>query len=144
MGGLGAPMSIAPKIALLPVLVADLLDVGAREFLESVAQANGVAFVPLLAAPVDTSPHRLEVYTPGCTTPLVLIAEPCGPPRKQGFPMKLQTTRPASAPTNQPPSDSRLRPRRETTHRLSQRHTRDLLGPEDEEEAGDDLIGRTI
>ncbi len=137
-------MSLAPKIGLLPVLVADLLDAGAREFLESVAQANGVAFVPLLAAPVDTTPHRLEVYTPGCTSPLVLIAEPCGPPRKQGFPMKLQATRPAATPSQQPPSESRLRPRRETTHRLSQRHTRDLLGPEEEEVGGDDLIGRTI
>lgn len=74
--------------ALLPVLVADLNEVSARDFLEEVARENEEAWVPLVAAPMDTSRHLLEVHTPGAE-PLRLIAEPTGPPTEHGFPLRL-------------------------------------------------------
>ena len=74
---------------ILPVLVADLLEESARDFLEQVARDNEEAWVPLVAAPVDTSRHVLEVYTPGAAEPLRLIAEPAGPPTEHGFPLRL-------------------------------------------------------
>lgn len=75
--------------ALLPVLVADLLEASARDFLEECARENDEAWVPLVAAPVDTSRHLLEVYTPGATEPLRLVAVPMGPPTEHGFPLRL-------------------------------------------------------
>jgi serine/threonine protein kinase len=74
---------------LLPVLVADLLEESARDFLEGVARENEEAWVPLVAAPVDASRHLLEVYTPSSTKPLRLIADPTGPPTEHGFPLRL-------------------------------------------------------
>jgi len=74
---------------LLPVLVADLVDESARDFLESVARENEEAWVPLVAAPALASPHLLEVYTPSREDPLRLIAEPTGPPSEHGFPLRL-------------------------------------------------------
>ncbi|MEA2746788.1 MAG: eukaryotic-like serine/threonine-protein kinase [Myxococcales bacterium] len=74
---------------LLPVLVADLVEESARDFLEEVARDNEEAWVPLVSAPVDTSRHLLEVYTPTSTEPLRLIAEPTGPPTEHGFPLRL-------------------------------------------------------
>jgi serine/threonine protein kinase len=74
---------------LLPVLVADLVEASARDFLEEVAREKEEAWVPLVAAPVDTSRHLLEVYTPGATEPLRLIADPTGPPTEHGFPLRL-------------------------------------------------------
>ena len=73
----------------LPVLVADLLEESARDFLEGVARENEETWVPLVAAPVDTSPHFLEVYTPGGGEPLRLVAVPVGPPSEFGFPLRL-------------------------------------------------------
>ena len=74
--------------ALLPVLVADLIEESARDFLEGIARANEEAWVPLVAAPVDASRHLLEVYTPN-REPLRLIADPTGPPTEHGFPLRL-------------------------------------------------------
>jgi serine/threonine-protein kinase len=69
--------------------VADLANEAARSFLVDVAHARGKACVPLLAAPVDASRHVLEVYTPGSTEPLRLLADPVGAPGKDGFPLRL-------------------------------------------------------
>ena len=74
---------------LLPVLVADLVEESARDFLEEVARDNEEAWVPLVSAPVDTSRHLLEVYTPGSPEPVRFIAEPVGPPGEHGFPLRL-------------------------------------------------------
>ncbi|MDB4934097.1 MAG: serine/threonine protein kinase [Labilithrix sp.] len=74
---------------LFPVLVADLVEESARDFLEEVARENEEAWVPLVSAPVDTSRHLLEVYTPGSPEPLRLIADPTGPPTEHGFPLRL-------------------------------------------------------
>jgi serine/threonine-protein kinase len=74
---------------LFPVLVADLLDESASDFLEGVARENKEAWVPLVAAPVDASRHVLEVYTPSSAHPLRLIADPTGPPTEHGFPLRL-------------------------------------------------------
>lgn len=73
----------------MPILVADLLEESARDFLLAVARANGTAWVPLVAAPMDTSRHLLEVYTVTSTLPIRLHADPVGPPSDQGFPLKL-------------------------------------------------------
>ena len=74
---------------LLPVLVADLVEESARDFLEECARENEEAWVPLVSAPVDTSRHLLEVYTPTSSEPLRLLAEPLGPPTEHGFPLRL-------------------------------------------------------
>jgi serine/threonine protein kinase len=74
---------------LLPVLVADLVEESARDFLEECARENEEAWVSLVSAPVDASPHLLEVYTPTSSEPLRLIAEPMGPPTEHGFPLRL-------------------------------------------------------
>ncbi|HSO37211.1 MAG TPA: hypothetical protein VLT33_32015, partial [Labilithrix sp.] len=87
---------------LLPVLVADLLEESARDFLEGVARENEEAWVPLVSAPVDASPHLLEIYTPGSPEPLRLIAEPTGPPTEHGFPLRL------SMPDDQPDDSLRV------------------------------------
>lgn len=71
------------------MLVADLLEESARDFLEAVARDNEEAWVPLVSAPVDASRHLLEVYTPTSPRPLRLIAEPTGPPTEHGFPLRL-------------------------------------------------------
>ncbi len=76
-------------VDLLPVLVADLVEESARDFLEEVARENEEAWVPLVSAPVDQSRHLLEVYTPTSTEPLRLIAELTGPPTEHGFPLRL-------------------------------------------------------
>ncbi|MDB4942576.1 MAG: serine/threonine protein kinase [Labilithrix sp.] len=74
---------------LLPVLVADLIEESARDFLEAVARENDEAWVPLVAPPVGLTPHVLEVYTPSRPEPLRLLAEPTGPPTEHGFPLRL-------------------------------------------------------
>ena len=73
----------------LPVLVADLVEEAARDFLEECARENEEAWVPLVSAPADTAPHVLEVYTPSSAEPLRLMAEPMGPPGELGFPLRL-------------------------------------------------------
>ena len=62
-------MSDASRPTLFPILVADLADRSARDYLAGVALANGVAVLPLLAPPVDNAVHLLEVYTPGSAEP---------------------------------------------------------------------------
>ena len=77
-------------VDLLPVLVADLVEESARDFLEEVARDNEEAWVPLVSAPVDQSLHLLEIYTPGATAPMRLMAEPVGAPTEAGFPLRLE------------------------------------------------------
>lgn len=74
---------------LLPILVADLAQESARDFLIEVAQRGGEAWVPLVAAPMERAPHLLEVYTPSGVDPLRLLAEPLGAPGEHGFPLRL-------------------------------------------------------
>lgn len=76
---------------LLPILVADLADDAARDFLIDVAAQGGEAWVPLVAAPMERAPHLLEVYTPSADRALRLLAEPLGPPGEHGFPLRLFT-----------------------------------------------------
>ncbi|MBX3204279.1 MAG: serine/threonine protein kinase [Labilithrix sp.] len=130
----------------LPMLVADLADEASRDFLEGVALAEQVAYVPLLAAPVDRSTHSLEVYSPGSGEPLRLLADPVGPPTADGFPLKLRTRQPESAPllraANKRPTT--LRARHETNHELTDRHTADLEGTADRSAVPSDLVGRRL
>ena len=142
-----------------PVLVADLADAAARDFLVGLALARGKAYLPLMTAPATASTHLLEIFTPDSTEPLVLFAEPLGGPTRVGFPLQLRIYDPNEAPRiprssekristrheqpETPSPDSELRPRVPTSVTLTERHTRDLSGEllEVEPEA---LVGRAI
>ena len=128
------------------MLVADLADDASRAFLEGIALAGQVAYVPLLTAPVDRSTHALEVYSPGSTEPLRLLADPVGPPTPQGFPLQLRVRQPESAPLLRAATDrlTALRARYATNHELSDRHTADLEGRERTAASASDLIGRRL
>lgn len=143
-----------------PVLVADLADPAARDFLTGLALAGGRAYLPLITAPATTSTHLLEVYTPDTSAPLVLFAEPLGAPTRVGFPLQLRLHDPNERPASPvrpagkrmssrreqpatPAPTSELRSRVPTSLTLTERHTRDLDGEllEVEPEA---LVGRAI
>ena len=119
--------------ALLPVLVAELADDSARRKVEEIAEARGTARIPLIDAPVDGSFHVLEVTTPGHTEPLLVLAEPLGPPTEGGFPLRLHpygsppAQRSLPPPPGSPPLPS-LRAIRTRPATLTRHHTRDLLG----------------
>jgi serine/threonine protein kinase len=83
-------MSATTSEELFPILVADLLDEESCDLLRAYAQRGEVVSVPLLSAPVDRRRHLLEVYTPGATSPMRLMAEPTGPPNADGFPLRLE------------------------------------------------------
>lgn len=127
------------------MLVADLAEDSARDFLEGVALAGQTALVPLLAPPVDRGEHLLEVYSPGAQEPLRLLADPVGPPTREGFPLRLRFPGPRSAVQRVPQSAPSIRARHQTNHELSERHTNDLEGveppPFDQEST---LIGRAL
>jgi serine/threonine protein kinase len=141
------------------VLVADLADGEARDFLLGLALAGGKAYLPLMTAPATASTHVLEVYTPGGAEPLVLFAEPLGAPTRVGFPLQLRIYDPTEAvpvpravskrissrreqPETPHPS-SELRARVPTSVTLTERHTRDLSGELLEVEP-EQLVGRAI
>lgn len=117
---------------LLPVLVADLAEESALTRLRDVARAGGDAWVPLVTAPMQRSPHRLEVYTPASTEALVLLAEPLGPPGELGFPLRLFPWDDASVPPPPPgPEEAAVAagaPRKPTHITLTAEHERDLAG----------------
>ncbi len=136
----------ATSAALYPVLVADLADEGVRDFIAGVALANGTLHLPLVAAPVNAATHRLEIYTPKSVDPLVLLADPLGPPTKVGFPLRLRpwqegrredpkavddshvrTKAPEAVPT-EPAKDVAIAPKNVTKHNLSVRHEQELSG----------------
>jgi serine/threonine-protein kinase len=126
------------------MLVADLAEEGVRDFLEKVARAEQVAFVPLVNPPADRSTHALEVYSPDASDPLRLLADPVGPPTPDGFPLRLRFRDVAGQPaqTETAPRDRRsLRPRNATDHALSARHTADLEGAP---RGPVELVGRKI
>ena len=74
----------------LPVITTHRPDRRDRGYLAWVAVANEIAHLPLDSAPVDAIPHALEIHVSGIDEPLVVIAEPMGPPTEQGFPLKLR------------------------------------------------------
>lgn len=129
----------------LPILVADLADEGARDFLQGVALAGEVAVVPLLVPPVDRSTHLLEVYSPESAEPVRLLADPVGPPTPEGFPLRLRLvqTESAAAIRVEPKRPTTLRARHETSHELTERHTADL-GGEIREGQRNNLVGRAL
>ena len=140
--------------ALLPVLVAELED-DARSLVTEMAQARRTVLVPLVDAPVDASLHVLEVTTPGTSEPLLLLAEPCGPPTERGFPLRLHPydSPPAPSSAGAGANDAELPSFRATRTRpttLTKHHTRDLLGenaPPPSQAASRDpraLVGREI
>ena len=131
----------------LPMLVADLADEASRDFLEGVALAEQVAYVPLLTAPVDRSTHALDVYSPESREPLRLLAEPVGPPTPDGFPLKLRVVHQQDSAmllrvVKKRPTT--LRARYETNHELTERHTADLEGSAGPSASASDLIGRRL
>ncbi|HEY8073656.1 MAG TPA: serine/threonine-protein kinase, partial [Labilithrix sp.] len=131
---------------LLPVLVADLADDGARDYLEGVALAGGVARVPLMDAPVDGSEHVLEVHTPGFEEPLILHAVPMGAPDAEGFPLRLSLGANASETRSKVAQSKKpsMRARRESVHTLTERHARELTGGGAHEAEPQDLVGKSL
>ena len=83
-------MSAETSEELFPILVADLLDAESCDLLRAYAQRGEVVTVPLLSPPVDRRRHLLEVYIPGATSPMRLMAEPVGAPTAEGFPLRLE------------------------------------------------------
>ncbi len=122
----------ASSLDLLPMLVADLASDEAREYLEAVAVEGRTVLVPLVAPPVDTSCHVLEVYSPGSEQAFVLLAEPAGAPTPEGFPLRLSLPPSASRKdTSGAHADGagparRLEPRRLTAQTVTERHERKL------------------
>src|SRR5436190_4812668 len=74
----------------LPVITTHLLERRERGYLAWVAVAHEIAHLPLESPPIDASPHALEIHVDGYPEPLVVIAEPMGPPGDQGFPLLLR------------------------------------------------------
>lgn len=119
--------------ALLPLLVAELVDDDTRRQVEDLAQVRGMAIVPLIDAPVDGSLHVLEVTTPGQSESLFVLAEPLGSPTERGFPLRLH---PYDSPPAQrsimplpgAPQPATLRARRTGRLTLSPDHMGELRG----------------
>jgi|GEM_PF-774154 len=82
--------SLPEMLVPLPVLSTKVLEKNDRAYLAWVALAREVAHLPLETAPIDASPHALEVYAEGWDLPLVVVAEPMGPPDERGFPLQLR------------------------------------------------------
>src|SRR5688572_9176669 len=74
----------------LPVITTNLLERRERGYLAWVAVAHEIAHLPLESPPIDASPHALEIHVDGFAEPLVVIAEPMGPPGEQGYPLLLR------------------------------------------------------
>lgn len=74
----------------LPVITTHLLERRERGYLAWVTVANEIAELPLESAPIDASPHALEIRVEGFAEPLVVLAEPMGPPTSLGFPLRLR------------------------------------------------------
>lgn len=152
----GLPVHVAPPSSTVwPVLVADLADPAARDFLTGRALAGATAHLPLLSAPATASTHVLEVYTPGTPLPLLLLADPLGVPTPVGFPLRLRMYDPtkatarvrgrSSAPSSEASSPaSGLRARIPTVVTLTEGHSRELSGEELIEGSPDALVGRAI
>jgi serine/threonine-protein kinase len=127
--------------------------------LEGVALLGATAHLMLEAPPMDRSVHALEVCTPN-REPLVLYAQPLGPPTATGFPLRLSLTPPANAAGQQPSSlpptavsrdphqgkGAPPAPRRKTVHTLTEGHTTDLASePKAREEMrAERMIGRQL
>ena len=129
------------------MLFADLADEASRDFLEGVALAEQVTYVPLLAAPVDRSTHMLEAYSPESAEPLRLLADPVGVPTTEGFPLRLRFQVEESAPVLRAAEKKRpatLSARHVTSHDLTERHTADLEGTPKAEKKPTDLLGRQL
>jgi serine/threonine protein kinase len=77
-------------LAPLPVITTRLGDRRDRGYLAWVAVANEVAHLVLDSAPIDGTPHALEIYVEGFDEPLVVLAEPVGEPNAEGFPLRLK------------------------------------------------------
>lgn len=139
---------------LYPILVADLLDAESCELLRAYAQRREIVEVPLLAPPVDRRRHLLEVYAPGISTPLRLMAEPAGPPTDAGFPLRLAPFTEDEDDQDHPGDDAPtlirpgavVRSRVEgTPTTLTERHSRDLdAEPAREPPGADAYVGRLL
>ncbi len=146
-------MPSLPPEDVVPILVADLADEASRNVLESAARRGGRVYVPLETAPVNTSPHVLEVHTPGAAEPLLFLAEPLGPPTEHGFPLRIRPM------TDAPQSSRGGGDARKAGHepgivkgrgvqakpQLSDSHTADLshVGPLPTDDT-DPLVGRAL
>lgn len=141
-------MVTLPPEDLLPVLVADLADDEGRDVLDAAASSGARIWVPLESAPVSASEHLLEVHTPN-SEPFFYIAQPLGPPREDGFPLRLkpkpnakQAPRPTEA--RRTPKFDTVRGRRWSNMSLSESHTKDLSNTGATDDVTDSKIGRAL
>jgi serine/threonine-protein kinase len=142
-----------------PVLVADLADGAARDFLEGIALAGGKLFVPLNAPPENGAVHVLEIHVPGME-PLIVLAEPAGAPTPVGYPLRLRpydpnaVPRPRDSVPNSAPEvraplaqaaflEAEPHGRGLTKHTLSSHHTQEL-SDEHVPHTPESLVGRTL
>ncbi|MBS2019981.1 MAG: protein kinase [Deltaproteobacteria bacterium] len=135
-------------LALLPIIVADLADAGAVAELTAIAEARGIALVPLMNAPGDATDHVLEVLVPGQERPALFVARPMGPPTGGAFPLALRPHGAARtlSPLRADVSTGRFTARTESRRELSVGHTKDLTssrsGPGEVIELT--VLGRTL
>ncbi len=119
----------------LPRLAVRLTDV-ARDFLAGAALANKSVFVPLGEPPRGNELHILEVTSPGSKEPLILFAQPKGPPSATGYPLELSLPPPAS-----PPSSTS---NQKTTDDATLEEVHDDVAPHSAAHATDPLVGRKL
>lgn len=144
-------MTTHPPEELLPVLVADLADDDAREVLDAAAFSGSCVWIPLESAPVHGSAHVIEVHTPH-GDPFYYVAQPLGPPTRDGFPLRIELMPNGDAEQRRPPPRAAARRdvvrgrRLQSNMNLSESHTKDLshVGPLPTEDAPDAKIGRAL
>lgn len=73
---------------LMPIIVAHVDDAG-RSYLQQVAARGGGVYLQVEPIPTGAVVHALEVHTAGAA-PMVLLAEPLGPPTERGCPLRLR------------------------------------------------------
>jgi serine/threonine-protein kinase len=131
-------VGLTTENALLPIIVADLANKAALDFLHGIAQSNGSVLVPLLTPPADRGEHILEVHIPETTETTLFFALPLGPPQKEGYPLTLRpygererASLPQAPHADVHPADAEtpsVVARSWADPKLSEKHSSDLAG----------------
>ncbi len=154
-------MGLTTDNALLPIIVADLANQGALDFLNGIALSQGSVLVPLLSAPADRGEHILEVHIPETDKATLFFAQPLGPPEPEGYPLKLRpyaegtkrdsVPQPAHEPhpaEDYDDDEDGKKPSVAGRHwdqpKLSEKHSSDLAGSRGPKSKTLDLVGRSL
>ncbi len=142
--------------ALLPIIVADLANRAALDFLHGIARSHGSVLVPLLRAPADRGEHILEVHIPESNEATLFFALPLGAPEMEGYPLKLKPyserdSVPQPAREHHPADDDdddgkkpSVAGRHWVEPTLSEKHSSDLAGGNAPSSRTADLVGRSL